>query len=401
MAVAVPPETAAGVPPHNEEAEASVLGAILLTEQALDGVLLEVGLRPHDFYRPRHAAIFQAMIRLKEKATPEAVDALTVAEELRRSSELDKAGGEGYLHSLPDRGAGRGRGARLRAHRQGALAAPERPQGHARDPGRRGRTPRRRPRPDRAGRGRPVQDRARRRQLGDAVARGDPARRDRQARGAVEDRRRAHGHALRLRGPRCAHRRLPARQPDRARRAPLDGKERGRHQHRRVRGRGGGRAGGAVLARDVRDRARAPLPGLPGARVERRPAQGPRARGEVAEGAEGGREARPGADLRRRLQRHERARAAREVAPAGCPPRPRPGGRGLPPADAAGGPPRQQPRRADRPDQPRPQDPGPRARRPGDRGLTALPRGGVPQPAGARCCRTFASRAASSRTPTS
>jgi replicative DNA helicase len=101
VAIAVPPEAAAGVPPHNEEAEASVLGAILLTEQALDGVLLEVGLRAHDFYRPRHGAIFQAMIRLKEKATPEAVDALTVAEELRRGSELEKAGGEAYLHSLP------------------------------------------------------------------------------------------------------------------------------------------------------------------------------------------------------------------------------------------------------------------------------------------------------------
>ena len=101
MAVAVPQESAAGVPPHNEEAEASVLGAILLTEQALDGVLLEVGLRPHDFYRPRHGAIFQAMIRLKEKATPEAVDALTVAEELRRDGELEKVGGEPYLHSLP------------------------------------------------------------------------------------------------------------------------------------------------------------------------------------------------------------------------------------------------------------------------------------------------------------
>jgi replicative DNA helicase len=101
VAVAVPPEAAVGVPPHNDEAEASVLGAILLTEQALDGVLLEVGLRAHDFYRPRHGAIFQAMIRLKEKATPEAVDALTVAEELRRGGELDKAGGEAYLHSLP------------------------------------------------------------------------------------------------------------------------------------------------------------------------------------------------------------------------------------------------------------------------------------------------------------
>ena len=101
MAVAVPPEAAAGVPPHNEEAEASVLGAILLTEQALDGVLLEVGLRAHDFYRPRHQVIFQAMIRLKEKAAPEAVDALTVSEDLRRSGDLEKAGGEGYLHSLP------------------------------------------------------------------------------------------------------------------------------------------------------------------------------------------------------------------------------------------------------------------------------------------------------------
>ena len=101
MAVAVPPQSAAGVPPHNEEAEASVLGAILLTEQALDGVLLEVGLRAPDFYRPRHQVIFQAMIRLKEKAEPEAVDALTVSEDLRRSGDLEKAGGEGYLHSLP------------------------------------------------------------------------------------------------------------------------------------------------------------------------------------------------------------------------------------------------------------------------------------------------------------
>jgi len=79
VAVAVPPQTAAGVPPHNEEAEASVLGAILLTEQALDGVLLEIGLRPEHFYRPRHQRIFEAMIRLKEKAEPEAVDALVAA----------------------------------------------------------------------------------------------------------------------------------------------------------------------------------------------------------------------------------------------------------------------------------------------------------------------------------
>ncbi|MBA2420242.1 MAG: replicative DNA helicase [Thermoleophilaceae bacterium] len=89
------------VPPQNLEAEASVLGSILLTEQALDGLLLEVGLRPEHFYRPRHSLIFRAMMRLKEKAEPEAVDALTVCEDLARTGELEEAGGTDYVHSLP------------------------------------------------------------------------------------------------------------------------------------------------------------------------------------------------------------------------------------------------------------------------------------------------------------
>ena len=101
VAVAAPPDSAGSVPPHNEEAEASVLGAILLTEQALDSVLLEVGLKADHFYRPRHQLIFASMIRLKEKAEPEAVDALTVCDDLRRAGELEEAGGEAYVHSLP------------------------------------------------------------------------------------------------------------------------------------------------------------------------------------------------------------------------------------------------------------------------------------------------------------
>jgi replicative DNA helicase len=101
VAIQAPPEPAGTAPPHNEEAEASVLGAILLTEQALDGVVLEVGLRPDHFYRPRHQRIFQAMIRLKEKAEPEAVDALTVCDDLLSNGELEQAGGEAYVHSLP------------------------------------------------------------------------------------------------------------------------------------------------------------------------------------------------------------------------------------------------------------------------------------------------------------
>ena len=101
MAVAAPPDSAGSVPPHNEEAEASVLGAILLTEQALDSVLLEVGLKADHFYRPRHQLIFASMIHLKEKAEPEAVDALTVCDDLRRAGQLEEAGGEAYVHSLP------------------------------------------------------------------------------------------------------------------------------------------------------------------------------------------------------------------------------------------------------------------------------------------------------------
>jgi replicative DNA helicase len=104
VAVSVPPASetnGSSVPPHNLEAETSVLGAVLLTEQALDGILLEVGLRADDFYRPRHQLIFGAMVGLKEKAEPEAVDALTVSDDLKRSGQLDEAGGEDYVHSLP------------------------------------------------------------------------------------------------------------------------------------------------------------------------------------------------------------------------------------------------------------------------------------------------------------
>ena len=100
MAVSARPDTG-NVPPQNQEAEVSVLGAILLSEQALDGLLIDVKLKPDDFYRERHRQIFRAMIRLKEKAEPEPVDALTVCDELTRSGELEEAGGTAYVHSLP------------------------------------------------------------------------------------------------------------------------------------------------------------------------------------------------------------------------------------------------------------------------------------------------------------
>ncbi len=101
MAVSVQPRANGHVPPQNDEAEVAVLGTILLTEQALDQIFVELKLSAEDFYRPRHALIFRAMLRLKEKAEPEAVDALTVSHDLDRHNELEEAGGAGYIHALP------------------------------------------------------------------------------------------------------------------------------------------------------------------------------------------------------------------------------------------------------------------------------------------------------------
>jgi len=103
VAISAPkPEASGKVPPQNLEAETSVLGSILLSDAALDPLLIDVKLRPEDFYSERHGLIFQAMIRLKEKADPEPVDVLTVSEQLSRENVLDEAGGTAYVHSLPN-----------------------------------------------------------------------------------------------------------------------------------------------------------------------------------------------------------------------------------------------------------------------------------------------------------
>ncbi|MEX2252677.1 MAG: replicative DNA helicase [Thermoleophilaceae bacterium] len=100
MAVSPAPEPQGTVPPQNVDAEASVLGSILLTDQALEAILIDIGLGADDFYRPRHQLIFRAMVRLKERSEPEAVDALTVCDDLSKAGELENAGGEAYVHSL-------------------------------------------------------------------------------------------------------------------------------------------------------------------------------------------------------------------------------------------------------------------------------------------------------------
>lgn len=85
-------------PPHSREAEESVIGALLLSVEAVNEVMDRVD--PEDFYVPAHQAIFESMRELFD--TNQAIDAVTVSEALRRRGELDKVGGIQYLTRLVD-----------------------------------------------------------------------------------------------------------------------------------------------------------------------------------------------------------------------------------------------------------------------------------------------------------
>jgi len=87
----------ARVPPHNLEAEASLLGALLLSKEAMSAVA-EMGLNAGDFYKPAHQHLYEAVRVLV--STGQAVDVVTVAEELRRSGLLDDIGGPSFLLDL-------------------------------------------------------------------------------------------------------------------------------------------------------------------------------------------------------------------------------------------------------------------------------------------------------------
>jgi replicative DNA helicase len=86
------------VPPQNLEAESSVLGGILLENDAVN-LVLEV-LRAEDFYRESHRKIFRAMIELSNRNEP--VDVITLSECLTSRGELEAVGGSAYLASLND-----------------------------------------------------------------------------------------------------------------------------------------------------------------------------------------------------------------------------------------------------------------------------------------------------------
>lgn len=87
---------AAGAPPHNLDAEASALGAMLLCVDAIDEVVDVIG--PADFYRGAHRTIFEAVASLHDAGEP--ADPVTVADELDRRGHLDDVGGAAALTDL-------------------------------------------------------------------------------------------------------------------------------------------------------------------------------------------------------------------------------------------------------------------------------------------------------------
>jgi replicative DNA helicase len=82
--------------PQNLEAEASLLGAILIDSDAL--VKIADAIVPTDFFDMRHQRIYEAVQQLYERRSP--IDVLTLADQLKANNYLDHVGGPGYLTEL-------------------------------------------------------------------------------------------------------------------------------------------------------------------------------------------------------------------------------------------------------------------------------------------------------------
>ncbi|HYI24775.1 MAG TPA: replicative DNA helicase, partial [Thermomicrobiales bacterium] len=84
------------LPPHNLEAEQSVLGSLLIDRDAI--IRVASYLRAEDFYIAANTTIYQAILDLYNRREP--TDFLTLSDELERRAVLDDVGGVGYLSSL-------------------------------------------------------------------------------------------------------------------------------------------------------------------------------------------------------------------------------------------------------------------------------------------------------------
>jgi len=85
-------------PPHDLEAEQSVLGGILLSDRSMHAIVLEEYLKAEDFYRQRHRLIYSAMLALHQEGEP--VDVLTVSDQMHRDGTLEEAGGKAAVDEL-------------------------------------------------------------------------------------------------------------------------------------------------------------------------------------------------------------------------------------------------------------------------------------------------------------
>ena len=83
-------------PPHDQLAEQSALGGMLLSKDAVADVIET--LRGADFYVPKHELIFEAILTLYSHGEP--TDVVAVTDELIKTGELQRAGGADYLHTL-------------------------------------------------------------------------------------------------------------------------------------------------------------------------------------------------------------------------------------------------------------------------------------------------------------
>ena len=83
-------------PPNNVDAEASLLGAILIDTDAIVKIADQISVQ--DFYDQRHARIYEAILSLYEKRSP--IDVLTLADQLKGTGFLDMVGGPAYLTEL-------------------------------------------------------------------------------------------------------------------------------------------------------------------------------------------------------------------------------------------------------------------------------------------------------------
>ena len=84
------------VPPYSQEAEQSVLGALMLDNRAWDRIADRINVK--DFYRSDHQLIFKTMTQLVNQHKP--LDVLTVSEALKTKDELTTVGGDVYLYEL-------------------------------------------------------------------------------------------------------------------------------------------------------------------------------------------------------------------------------------------------------------------------------------------------------------